>query len=68
MSWVQSVSQITEGEIIEIDRKTLRGYYDQKKSQRPIHMVSAWATANRLFLGQVKVDNKSNEITAIPKL
>jgi len=41
---------------------------DQKKSQKPIHIVSAWATENRLVLGQVKVDNKSNEITAIPQL
>ena len=68
LSWIKSVSQITEGEIIAIDGKTLRGSYDQKKSQKPIHMVSAWATANRLVLGQVKVDEKSNEITAIPKL
>ncbi len=68
LSWIQSVSQITQGEIIAIDGKTLRGSYDKKKSQKPIHMVSAGATANRLVLGQVKVDNKSNEITAIPQL
>lgn len=68
LSWIKSVSQITEGEIIAIDGKTLRRSYDQKNSQKPIHMVSAWATANRLVLGQVKVDKKSNEITAIPKL
>jgi len=68
LSWIQSISQITEGEIIAIDGKTLRHSYDQKKSQKPIHMVSAWATANRLVLGLFKVDNKSNEITAIPKL
>ncbi len=68
MSWIQSVSQITEGEIIAIDGQTLRRSYNHKKSQKPIHMVSAWATANRLVLGLFKVDEKSNEITAIPKL
>ena len=68
LSWIYSISQITDGEIIAIDGQTLRGSSDQKKSQKPIHMVSAWATANRLVLGQIKVDNKSNEITAIPKL
>ncbi len=68
MSWIKSVSQITDGEIIAIDGKTLRGSYDKKKYQKPIHMVSAWATANRLVLGLFKVDNKSNEITAIPQL
>ena len=46
----------------------MRGSSDQKKSQKPIHMVSAWAIANRLVLVQIKVDNKSNEITAIPKI
>ena len=68
LSWVKSISRITFGEVVAIDGKTLRGSYDQQKSQKPIHMVSAWARANRLVLGQVKVDKKSNEITAIPKL
>ena len=67
-SWIHSVSQITRGEIIAIDGQTLRGSYDLRKYQKPIHMVSAWASVNRLVLGQVKVDEKSNEITAIPKL
>ena len=68
LKWIQSISQITFGEIVAIDGKTLRHSYDKSKSKPAIHMVSAWATANRLVLGQVKVDEKSNEITAIPKL
>ncbi|EGJ29006.1 MULTISPECIES: ISAs1 family transposase [Moorena] len=68
LKWIQSISQLTSGEIVAIDGKTLRHSY-QKSSHKPaIHMVSAWATANQLVLGQVKVDEKSNEITAIPKL
>ena len=48
--------------------KTLRHSFDQATGQAAIHMVSAWASANRLVLGQLKVEEKSNEITAIPKL
>ncbi|NEO82556.1 ISAs1 family transposase [Moorena sp. SIO4G3] len=68
LKWVQSISQVTFGEIVAIDGKTLRHSYDKSSDKAAIHMVSAWATANRLVLGQVKVDEKSNEITAIPKL
>lgn len=68
LSWVRSVSQITEGEVIAIDGKRVRRSYDEGKNQGAIHMVSAWASQNRIVLGQVKVDNKSNEITAIPAL
>lgn len=68
LGWIQSISQITQGEVVAIDGKTLRHSYDKKADLAAIHMVSAWATANRLVLGQVKVDNKSNEITAIPEL
>ena len=57
-----------KGEIIAIDGKTLRHSYDRAEDKAAIHMVSAWATQNRLVLGQVKVDDKSNEITAIPEL
>lgn len=59
---------MTHGEIIPIDGKTLRGSYDRSGGKGAIHMVSAWASANRLVLGQRKVDEKSNEITAIPQL
>ncbi len=68
LKWIQSISQLTDGEIVAIDGKTLRHSYDKSLDQAAIHMVSAWAGANRLVLGQVKVDEKSNEITAIPKL
>ena len=67
-SWVRSVAQLSAGEIIAIDGKTLRHSYDRGGDKGAIHMVSAWASQNRLVLGQVKVDDKSNEITAIPEL
>jgi predicted transposase YbfD/YdcC len=68
LSWIKSINKITAGEVIAIDGKTLRHSYDKGKDKGAIHMVSAWATANRLVLGQCKVDEKSNEITAIPEL
>jgi predicted transposase YbfD/YdcC len=66
--WVQSVAQIHEEQIIAIDGKTLRRSGDKKSGKAPIHMVSAWATANRVVLGQRATEAKSNEITAIPEL
>ncbi|HEY9300265.1 MAG TPA: ISAs1 family transposase [Phormidium sp.] len=68
LNWIQSISQITQGEVVAIDGKTLRRSYDTAADLGAIHMVSAWATVNRLVLGQVKVDKKSNEITTIPEL
>ncbi|MCW5318438.1 ISAs1 family transposase [Nostoc sp. KVJ3] len=68
VNWMKSIHQITSGEIIAIDGKTLRGSYEESSEQSAIQIVSAWATRNRLVLGQVKVDEKSNEITAIPEL
>jgi predicted transposase YbfD/YdcC len=68
VSWVQAISQITDGEIVALDGKTLRHSYDGPLGKAAIHMVSAWASTNRLVLGQLKVDDKSNEITAIPEL
>jgi predicted transposase YbfD/YdcC len=68
LSWVQAVYQITEGQVIAIDGKTLRGSCERGNQNSLIHMVSAWATENQLVLGQRKVDEKSNEITAIPEL
>lgn len=68
LSWVRSIAQLCCGEVIAIDGKTLRHSYDSGGSKGAIHMVSAWATQNHLVLAQVKVDEKSNEITAIPKL
>jgi predicted transposase YbfD/YdcC len=68
LSWVTALHEITEGQVIAIDGKTLRRSFDTASSKAPIHMVSAWATANHVALGQVATDAKSNEITAIPKL
>ena len=68
LQWIESISLITFGEIVAIDGKTLRRSYDKSKDKPAIHMVSAWATTNGLVLGQKKVEDKSNEITAIPEL
>lgn len=67
IDWVRAVQQTVEG-IVAIDGKTVRRSHDQARNQKPIHLVSAWATQNGIALGQVKVDDKSNEITAIPEL
>lgn len=67
-SWVQAINEVTAGQIIAIDGKTLRRSHDRQAGRSAIHMVSAWAEANSLVLGQVKVEDKSNEITAIPVL
>jgi predicted transposase YbfD/YdcC len=66
ISWVNAVNKQLKGEIVSIDGKTLRG--SKGSNSRAIHMVSAWANKSRLVLGQVKTDEKSNEITAIPDL
>ena len=67
-NWIRSISEVTQGQVIAIDGKRLRGSYDKNSNKAAIHMVSAWATANQISLGQLKVDDKSNEITAIPEL
>ncbi len=68
LSWILALQELTAGQVVAIDGKTLRRSYDAASGKAAIHMVSAWATANCLSLGQVVVDAKSNEITAIPKL
>jgi predicted transposase YbfD/YdcC len=68
LSWITSLHQISQGQVIAIDGKTLRRSFDKASGKSAIHMVSAWATANQISLGQVVVDAKSNEITAIPQL
>ena len=67
-NWVADLASLTEGEVIAIDGKCLRRSLDKASKKAAICMVSAWAQRNSLVLGQVKVDDKSNEITAIPKL
>jgi predicted transposase YbfD/YdcC len=66
--WIQSLSVDIASEVIAIDGKTLRGSGNRRKGQKALHIVSAWASNQELLLGQVKTDEKSNEITAIPKL
>ncbi len=68
LSWVQAASVSSENQIVALDGKTLRRSHDRSNGKAAIHMVSAWASTNRLVLGQVKVDEKSNEITALPAL
>ena len=66
--WMAAVAQATEQEIVAIDGKTLRRAIDKARGGTFVHMVSAWSTANGVVLGQVAVDEHSNEITAIPRL
>lgn len=68
LDWMQALRRMTEGEVIAVDGKKLRRSYAKEDNKAAIHMVSAWATANGMVLGQRKVDDKSNEITAIPAL
>lgn len=68
VSWITSLHEVSDGQIIAVDGKTLRGSYDKGSSKAASHMVSAWATVNHISLGQVITDEKSNEITAIPEL
>jgi len=68
ISWTNSIAKRVNGDVISIDGKTVRGSHDNNREQLPIHMVSAWSTANSMVLGQEKTEEKSNEITAIPKL
>jgi predicted transposase YbfD/YdcC len=66
-AWVGSIAKLTAGEVVAIDGKALCGTREPGKATL-VHMVSAWASANNLVLAQRRVDEKSNEITAIPKL
>src|SRR5262245_53279521 len=68
LRWVEGLQQATDGKVVAIDGKTARATLDRSKSKTPLHVVSAWVAENQLFLGQEVVDEKSNEITAIPKL
>jgi predicted transposase YbfD/YdcC len=68
LSWITALHEVSGGQVVAIDGKALRRSFEKADAKSAIHMVSAWATANHISLGQVIVDQKSNEITAIPKL
>ena len=67
ISWTRSVAKLTDNEVVSIDGKSMRGTREHG-SKSIVHMVSAWASKNHIVLGQLRVEEKSNEITAIPKL
>ena len=67
-NWVSSVRRDISEDIVAIDGKTLRRSFDRANEESAVHIVSAWSKENNLSLGQVAVDDKSNEIVAIPKL
>lgn len=68
IGWMQAVAQVTTGEVVAIDGKTLRRSFDTATRKSALHMVSAWGCANGVVLGQLRTSEKSNEITAIPAL
>jgi predicted transposase YbfD/YdcC len=68
LAWVQDTMRLTGGQVVAIDGKTLRRSHDRAAGRGPLHLVSAWATANGVVLGQVAVAGKSNETAAIPAL
>jgi hypothetical protein len=68
LSWTAALSDLSGGDIVAIDGTTLRHSFDRAAAPAALHLVSAWADRNRLVLGQVKVDDQANEITALPPL
>src|SRR5713226_2840633 len=67
-AWMEAITGVLPAQVIALDGKTLRGSHDRHLGKQAMHLVSAWATANQLVLAQVNVDDKSNEITALPQL
>lgn len=68
INWIKAVIDVKEEEIVSVDRKTLRGTQDKEDNRNVIHMVSAWASHAGVVLGQIRVDEKSNKIPAVPEL
>jgi predicted transposase YbfD/YdcC len=68
IEWVETIRQKISGEVVAIDGKTIKASKDIPKNKKAVHIVSGWATQNKLVLGQLATEEKSNEITAIPKL
>lgn len=67
-TWTQALHHATQGQVMALDGKCVRRSFDKAADKGPLHLVNAWASGSRLVLGQVAVDSKSNEITAIPTL
>jgi len=67
LKWIKTINKASKGEVISIDGKTIRGS-KRLGFKTATHIVSAWASENEIVLGQIKTEEKSNEITAIPKL
>jgi len=67
-TWIASVAEQTKGQVVAIDGKTLRRSHNRAEDKKAIHMISAWASSNQVVLGQLKTEEKSNEIKAIPYL
>jgi predicted transposase YbfD/YdcC len=68
LTWVAATTVQTAGQVVAVDGKSVRRSHDRTAGKGPLHLVGAWATAHRLLLGEVAVDAKSNEITALPAL
>lgn len=68
LGWVQALVTATRGEVVAIDGKTLRRSHDRLRGRTALHLVSAWATANSVVLGQIATPDHANESTAIPAL
>jgi predicted transposase YbfD/YdcC len=68
LAWMRAVTGVLPAQVIALDGKTVRGSHDQESGKAAIHLVSAWASANRVVLAQITVEEKSNEITALPEL
>lgn len=66
LKWVEQVVGATGAQVVRIDGKSVKGSYDRSQKRSALHLVSAWASEHRLVLGQVKVEDKSNELAAIP--
>ena len=68
IAWINGIELQTDGKVVAIDGKSIRRSFDNAHGKKPLHMVSAWASEAGIALGQIKTDEKSNEITVIPKL
>lgn len=68
VAWMRALVGSTEGKLVAIDGKTARRSFDRASERAALHLVSAWVRENRMTLGQVATEAKSNEITAIPAL